>query len=57
MCSEDHSDSDVAKALSAFDDALARVLVGELHRHAMNEARKGNILHAHFPDLKYVGNF
>jgi len=34
-------------AFSTFGDALAGILVGELHRHAMSEAKKGIILRAH----------
>lgn len=40
-------DSDMSVAFSTFGDALAGILVGELHRHAMSEAKKGIILRAH----------
>jgi hypothetical protein len=37
----------MSEALSTFGDALAGILVGELHKHAMSEAKKGIILRAH----------
>ncbi len=37
---------DVSEVLLALQEALAGVLVGELHKHAMNEAIKGIMLPA-----------
>jgi hypothetical protein len=39
------SDSDISEALSDFSDALAGALDADLHRHAMQEARKGMFYH------------
>ena len=45
------SDSDISEALSDFGGVLAQVLTGELHKHAISEAKKGIIIPAQPPFL------